>query len=86
MTELVAPLLSVWAGSAAVMSVVWWLQRRTGNAGYVDVAWAALLAFAALYYGVIADGALLPRVLVAVLAATWGFRLSLHLLHRVISE
>lgn len=86
MSELVAPLLSVWAGSAVVMAVVWWLQVRTRNAGYVDVAWSALLAFAALYYGVIADGALLPRVLVAVLAATWGFRLSLHLLHRVISE
>jgi steroid 5-alpha reductase family enzyme len=86
MHSLLAPLLPVWLVAAVVMTAVWWIQRRTGNAGYVDVAWAALLGAAALYYGVVADGALLPRLLVAVLAATWGFRLALHLLHRVLNE
>lgn len=86
MNALLWPLLWVWFASALAMTLVWWLQKRTGNAGYVDVAWAALLGFAALWYGIVAEGALLPRVLVAVLAATWGFRLALHLLHRVVSE
>lgn len=80
------PLLQVWLVAALVMAAVWWIQRRTGNAGYVDVAWAALLGAAALYYGVVAEGEKLPRLLVAVLAATWGFRLALHLLHRVLNE
>ncbi len=80
------PLLIVWAVSALAMSAVWYVQVRTRNAGFVDVAWAALLGCAALYYGAIADGAFLPRILVAVLAAAWGFRLSLHLLHRVLNE
>ncbi len=86
MLTLLAPLLQVWLVAALVMSVVWWIQRRTRNAGFVDVAWAALLGAAALYYGLIADGALLPRVVVALLAAAWGFRLALHLLHRVLNE
>ncbi len=80
------PLLVVWAVAAAAMVGVWFVQLRTRNTGYVDVAWAALLGCAALYYGVVAEGALLPRALVAVLAATWGFRLALHLLHRVRNE
>ncbi len=80
------PLLVVWLASAVAMTGVWWWQRRTSNAGYVDVAWAALLALAALYYVITAEGALLPRVLVAVLGTSWGFRLSVHLLRRVLHE
>ncbi len=86
MPTLLAPLLQVWLVAALVMAAVWWIQKRTRNAGFVDVAWAALLGTAALYYGLIADGALLSRVIVAVLAAAWGFRLALHLLHRVLNE
>jgi steroid 5-alpha reductase family enzyme len=80
------PVLVVLIGAAVVMTGVWELQRRTRNAGYVDVAWAALMAFAALWYGLVGDGAWLPRLVTALLAATWGFRLSLHLLNRVLHE
>lgn len=86
MNALLPHLGLVWLVAAGVMAAVWWIQWRTQNAGYVDVAWAALLGVAALYYGAVADGAFLPRLLVALLAATWGFRLALHLLHRVLNE
>lgn len=86
MNELLLHLGIVWMTSVLAMSAVWYIQKRTGNAGFVDVAWAALLGVAALYYGVVADGALLPRLVVALLAASWGFRLALHLLHRVLNE
>ena len=86
MTHLLYSLAIVWAVAAIAMTAVWYLQIRTRNAGFVDVAWAALLGLAALYYGVVADGSLLARLLVALLAATWGFRLALHLLHRVLNE
>jgi steroid 5-alpha reductase family enzyme len=76
----------VWLIAAVAMAAVFALQVRTRNAGFVDVAWAALLGIAALYYGLVAEGAFLPRLLVALLAATWGFRLALHLLHRVLNE
>lgn len=86
MKALLWPLLSVWLAAALAMSFAWWIQKRTANAGYVDVAWAALLGLAALWHGFVADGALLPRALVALLATAWGFRLALHLLHRVNKE
>lgn len=86
MSALLGALVQIWLVSAVTMAVVWWIQVRTRNAGYVDVAWAALLGVAALYYGLASDGALAPRLTVALLAATWGFRLALHLLHRVLNE
>ncbi len=86
MNDFILHLGIVWITAAVAMGAVWYIQKRTRNAGFVDVAWAALLGLAALYYGVVADGALLPRLVVALLAATWGFRLALHLLHRVLNE
>ena len=86
MSSLLPHLVLVWLAAASVMALVWWMQMRTRNAGFVDVAWAVLLAVAALYYGVVAEGAFVPRLLVALLAASWGFRLALHLLHRVLNE
>lgn len=86
MSALLLHLGLVWATAAVIMTGVWWIQKLTRNAGFVDVAWAALLGASALYYGVVADGAHLPRLIVALLAAIWGFRLALHLLHRVLNE
>jgi len=80
------PVLVVLLVAIVVMSAVWWLQVRTRNAGYVDIAWAALMGLAAIWYGFIGDGARVPRITVAVLGTVWGFRLALHLLHRVRSE
>jgi steroid 5-alpha reductase family enzyme len=68
------------------MSATWWLQRRTSNAGYVDIAWAGLLAVAALVYGSFGPGAGVPRLLIAMLGGIWGVRLALHLLSRVLNE
>lgn len=79
--------LGVVLGFASLaMTLTWWWQRRTGNAGFVDVTWAGCLAFAALYFGATAEGGLWPRLLTAVLGATWGFRLANHLLARVLTE
>ena len=80
------PLLLVLALAFVVMVATWWLQVRTRNAGYVDVAWAGLMGTAALLYGVLGQGATTPRLLVAILGGLWGFRLCLHLLTRVLHE
>lgn len=80
------PVLIVLLGATGCMIATWWLQLRTRNAGYVDVAWAALMGAAALFYGAIGMGAATPRLLVAMLGGIWGFRLSLHLLSRVLHE
>ncbi len=79
-------LLLVWAVSALVMVAVWAVSMRVANVGYVDVAWAALMAVAALMAGAFGQGGELPRLLVALLGSLWGMRLSLHLLVRVLHE
>jgi steroid 5-alpha reductase family enzyme len=74
------------AASTVAMLATWLLQRRTRNAGFVDVTWAALMGGAALFYGLFGSGAGTPRLLLAMLGGIWGFRLSLHLLARVLHE
>ena len=79
-------LLLVWAVSAVSMAVVWAISMRVRNIGYVDVAWAGLMAVAALLVGTLGEGAELPRGLVALFGSLWGTRLCLHLLTRVLHE
>jgi steroid 5-alpha reductase family enzyme len=68
------------------MTGAWLRQRRTHNAGIVDVLWAASLGVLALAYALFGDGWAPRRVLVAVLAGLWSARLTLHLAHRVRTE
>lgn len=81
-----ALLLLVWAVCAVAMAAAWFFSMRVSNVGYVDVAWAALMALAALLAGAFGQGAGLPRGLVAVLGGVWGLRLALHLWLRVRGE
>lgn len=79
-------LLLVWVLSALVMALVWAISMRVANIGYVDVAWAGLMAVAALLVGALGEGTELPRGLVALFGSVWGTRLCLHLLRRVLHE
>lgn len=79
-------LLLIWIVSALVMAAVWAISMRVANVGYVDVAWAGLMALAALLVGAFGEGAELPRGLVALFGSVWGTRLCLHLLRRVLHE
>ncbi len=84
-----SPLTQIgWLTAAAVMAMTltWLVQLKTRNAGFVDVTWSAMMAFAAALYGVTGSGAGLPRLLVVMLGGIWGLRLSLHLLSRVLNE
>lgn len=78
--------LVVWVVSALVMALVWEIARRTVNAGYVDVAWSALMGASATWYSAVGDGSPLSRLLLALLGGLWGFRLAMHLLVRVLNE
>ncbi len=86
MSTALQPLLWVALSATLIMTAVWWLQWRTSNAGYVDVAWALMLGTSALSFGLLANGDIVTRAMVAVLGGLWGFRLGLHLLHRVLRE
>ncbi len=76
----------VWALSSAAMLAGWLHQKRSNNAGIVDVIWSAGMAASAVVYALTGSGALIPRVLVALMGMIWGIRLALHVWHRVRNE
>lgn len=83
------PLLTlalIWAIAAIVMAGTWAVATRLDNLGYVDVAWAGLMAIAAFIAGISGSGDELVRGLVAMLGSVWAARLCLYLLRRVLSE
>ena len=71
---------------SAIMAGAWWIQRKTGNTGWIDVFWTFGLG------GTASVAALLPltegpwpqlrQVLVAVLVFLWSLRLGWHILLR----
>lgn len=68
------------AASALAMTTAWLVQRRTRDAGIVDVTWAACLGAAAVLAAATGGGDPGRRVLVGILGGVWGARLAWHLL------
>lgn len=68
------------------MAAVWFWQKRSENAGWVDVAWAGLLGVQAAIYIVMGDGDRLTALLTVGLAIIWSLRLTIYLFHRVSHE
>ena len=69
-----------WALAALLMLLAWAVQWRTADAGIVDVAWATGLGLLAIGYALLADGDPLRRMLMAIMAGGWSFRLAGYLL------
>ncbi len=69
-----------WLGLAAGMGALWLWQRRSGDAGIVDVGWSAGLGVMALLYLAGQPGWWGRRLLVAALVCLWAFRLAGYLL------
>ncbi len=79
-------LLIAFFACLAVMLALWAWQRRSGRADWVDAAWAGLIGSQALAWAVMGEGSAEKRVLVVLLAGTWSFRLTFHLVQRLASE
>ncbi|HEY0749067.1 MAG TPA: DUF1295 domain-containing protein [Steroidobacteraceae bacterium] len=79
-------LFLVWLLAIVMMSAGWLWQRQHSNIGIVDVLWASGLGAGAVLLAALGDGAVAPRVALAVFGGLWGSRLALHLWHRVRSE
>jgi steroid 5-alpha reductase family enzyme len=67
-------------GASLVMAALWLVQRRSGDASFVDVAWAGGVGVLAVVYGFWGDGYPPRRVIVSILGAVWSFRLAYYLL------
>jgi steroid 5-alpha reductase family enzyme len=75
-----------WLFAAALMAVLWGVQRARGNAGIVDVAWSFTTALLGAGFAYVADGLDQRRLIVACMVLVWGVRLGGHLWRRVSSE
>jgi steroid 5-alpha reductase family enzyme len=73
-------------GAMVLMFVLWLVQRRTSNAGIVDVGWTFGIGALVCGLSVVTPGDPLRRVIVAAIAVLWSLRLGTHLVHRVRSE
>ncbi|RVT92008.1 DUF1295 domain-containing protein [Rhodovarius crocodyli] len=78
---MIGPLLAGWAALSLVMALAWQVQRRLGNAGWVDAFWTFGLGGTGTALALLAgNGA--RRFLVAGLIAAWALRLGLHIAAR----
>ena len=70
-----------------VMTAMWVLATRLGDASHVDVAWAYGVGALGLLYAGLAEGSTAHRLLVAVLAGAWSARLGTYILvNRVLGK
>lgn len=74
-----------WLASSVTMSLFWFIQRRTGDAGIVDLAWGMGVGTLAVFFCFNSPaGQPGRRVVIATLAMLWALRLSSHLLSRLL--
>ncbi len=80
-------LLAGWLATATLMTLLWFIQRRTGNAGIVDAGWSAAIGGMGIFFAVTSQGDPVRRTVVALLIGIWSARLAGYLLRdRVIGQ
>lgn len=84
--DVILPLCIGLVFSAAAMTALWRVQRRTGNAGIVDVAWAGLVGGLGVFFAAWPAGIAWLRGLAAVMIAIWSLRLTAYLYRRVVGH
>ena len=83
--ELVIAAIIVAAAISSIMASAWYVQRRTGNSGWVDVTWSlgvGGVAAIAAAWPVGYNGPHWRQLMVAFLAGSWCLRLGVHIAGR----
>ena len=73
-------------GVVSLMVAVYFVQRRTRNAGYVDVAWAGGIGAVSLLFALLGSAPASRRTIVALIVGAWSARLTTYLFFRVRGE
>jgi steroid 5-alpha reductase family enzyme len=82
-TEFLQLWLAALLFAIGLMTLIWWLAVRIGNAGIVDIAWSAGFAPVVVGYAAAGGGALARRLLIASMVSVWSVRLGAYLYVRV---
>lgn len=69
-----------------IMTFIWWLQKKQGNAGIVDIAWSYNFPIIAILYYLLGDGYGPRKLLITAMVLVWGIRLGTYLLIRVLGH
>ncbi|MEQ1904682.1 MAG: DUF1295 domain-containing protein [Pirellulaceae bacterium] len=72
-----------WIFAATMMWLVFLHQKRTGDAGIVDVAWAAGVGGLGTAFAFLADGNVARRWLIVAVVFIWAARLAIYIWRRV---
>ena len=84
MMSLGEAIVIAWACMAAVMGMLWLVQRRSADASIVDVGWAfGTGAVAVALVALTSGGDPMRRWLAAAMVAAWSLRLGVHLWRRI---
>ena len=75
-----------WLIIAVFMHFLWMWQKKTGRAGFVDVAWSIGTGLMAMGFCVVGSGHPQRRIVLGVLMGLWGLRLAVHLWKRLARE
>ena len=76
----------LWSVYALLFSGVWLIQKKTKNAGIVDVVWTYATGAAGIVLILYAAAPLFRKVIVGAIVLTWTLRLGLHLTIRYLKE
>lgn len=72
-------ILIAWGVMALLMLSLWFVQKKTHNAGIVDIAWSFGTALCAVWFAWGVEGDPHRRILVASIAGIWGLKLGIYL-------
>ena len=84
--DVIFVLLNTWGAVALMMTLLWLVQVKTKNAGFVDIGWTTGLLIAAGIYFFRIDGWQPRKLSIVLLVSIWAGRLLFLLLRRLVDD
>ncbi len=80
----IVTLIAIALGLSLIMTLAWYIQRRTGSSGWIDVIWSVAVGIGGVAAALMPEPWAVPqrRIAVGCLVAVWALRLGLHIASR----